>query len=142
MKKHPLFTGWELNLDKNLLIKKDIIYKALYHFYPLIGINSDESIIAIIRKSDTKKYRKPDGPDFLMLLTIYTSSTWRHFYLPNNEDYTGIEVLDRHIYIKTARVIKVTTFAELNRYPIFIDQTEENRRLLFECLSDAKEIIN
>lgn len=46
-----------------------------------------------------------------------------------------VYVIENIIFIKTNKNIKITTFDRLNKYPVFWDQTEGNRRDFFERLT-------
>lgn len=127
-------TGWEIDINQNLQIEKNDKFKLLLNHYPLMGINENGSMIALIRKSHPRKYKEAKTNKYIPLLSIYTSTAWRHFYLPKNLIYENIYINDDIIFIKTNKTVKITTFNRINDYPLFLDQTEENRRLAFECL--------
>lgn len=128
----PPYTGWEITLNKKMLIENDDIFKKLLDNYPLICTNTQENIVAIIRKSHPKRYAEPQNTEYLYLLSIYTVATWRHFYLPSNRAYQSIEMTGSTICIHTDKGIKMTSFENLDSYPVLWDQTEDNRRLFFE----------
>ncbi len=151
-----LENAWNYNLSEMLEQARcgdsTILIKYLNEFAPLAAVNTENSILLLLRQFDlsindgkqTVLNCHPNGENFQWGITITTSSdsanTQKNIFLPKNKNYSGLKILGKEIQIFISDDQPVTTnLAEVQRKLEFWDDfTEQELEDAFSSLSNEK----
>jgi hypothetical protein len=142
-------TGWEMD---NILIALENNPNDVAEFCkdnPLSCINSDKSMVAIIRKHNyyidgdavNMLSAKPYGDDGHWGLTLIDTNRKndriREVPVPENLDYETVTIVDQSVHIKTDEKELITNFNELDRlFPFIHNYTESELTDVFNSLKN------
>ncbi|MCT4639687.1 MAG: DUF2262 domain-containing protein [Bacteroidales bacterium] len=142
-------TGWEID---NILIALENNSNDVAEFCkdnPLSCINSDKSMVAIIRKHNycidgdavNMLSAKPYGDDGHWGLTVIDlnrkNDRIREVPVPENFNYKTVTIIDQSVHIKTDEKELITNFNELDRlFPFIHNYTESELTDVFNSLKN------